>query len=281
MKTALIAILMMTFSLSSVFAGAEYVTLIKVLDNHDQGIIERRNGERWLIEKGVGALSFWRFEGKRIIIHSSGIFCGVGSKVILPDVDQEARIWSAEQIEGGGVAPAAPKPLTDAQITAAALDFLGYFDPKDANKEKNDLVLATKAFQKAHSIEQTGKMSADSQLALAKVVSAKKPTTQQSLQLSGLLLDSAKRMMNPARQLPNRAAPTAGDRIELQIDGDFEGWEGETVVKLTNGQVWQQSEYHYHYHYAFMPKVIILKTATGHKMIVDGVPKAVGVTLLK
>ncbi len=271
----------MTFSLSAVFAGAEYVTLIKVLDNDDQGIIERRNGERWLIEKGVGALSFWHFEGKRIIIHSPGIFCGVGSKVMLPDVDQEARIWSAEQIEGCGVAPAAPKPLTDAQITAAALGFLGYFDPKDANKEKNDLVLAMKAFQRAHSIEQTGKMSVDSQLTLAKVVSAKKPTTQQSLQLSGLLLDSAKRMMNPAQQLPNRAVPAAGDKIESQIDGDFEGWEGETVVKLTNGQVWQQSEYHYHYHYAFMPKVIILKTATGHKMIVDGVPKAIGVTLLK
>ncbi len=26
--------------------------------------------------------------------------------------------------------------------------------------------------------------------------------------------------------------------IETQIDGDFEGWEGETIVKLMNGQVW-------------------------------------------
>lgn len=279
MKTALFAILMMTFSASAVLAGAEYVTLIKVLDNDDQGIIERRNGERWLIEKGVGALSFWRFEGKKIVIQSPGLFCGVGSKVILLDVDQEARIWNAEQIEGGGVAPAAPKELTDSQITAAALSFLGYFDQKAANKEKNDVVLAMKAFQKVHNIEQSGKMSADSQIALAKAVSEKKPATQQSLQLSGLLLDSAKRMMNPDQPQPNRAVP--GDKIESQVDGDFEGWEGETVVKLTNGQVWQQTEYHYHYHYAFMPKVIILKTTIGHKMIVDGVPKAVGVTLLK
>lgn len=271
----------MTFSLSSVFAGAEYVTLIKVLDNDDQGIIERRNGERWLIEKGVGALSFWRFEGKRIIIDSPGIFCGVGSKVILPDVDQEARIWSAEQIEGGGAAPAAPKPLTDAQITAAALGFLGYFDPKDANKERNDLVLAMKAFQKAHSIEQTGKMSADSQLALAKAVSAKKPTTQQSLQLSGLLLDSAKRMMNPTQQLPNRAVPAAGDKIESQIDGDFEGWEGETVVKLTNGQIWQQAAYAYTYHYAYRPKVTIYKTDSGFKMQVEGLKDSLLVKRIK
>jgi hypothetical protein len=29
--------------------------------------------------------------------------------------------------------------------------------------------------------------------------------------------------------------------IESQIDGTFQGWSGETVFKLTNGQIWQQS----------------------------------------
>ncbi|MDR0881742.1 MAG: hypothetical protein LBP55_04270, partial [Candidatus Adiutrix sp.] len=33
--------------------------------------------------------------------------------------------------------------------------------------------------------------------------------------------------------------------IESQIDGTFEGWSGETVFKLTNGQIWQQSSYAY------------------------------------
>jgi len=28
------------------------------------------------------------------------------------------------------------------------------------------------------------------------------------------------------------------------------GWDGETIVKLINGQIRQQTEYHYHYHYA-------------------------------
>ena len=51
------------------------------------------------------------------------------------------------------------------------------------------------------------------------------------------------------------AGPTA-DVIESQIDGDFEGWEGETIFKLTNGQIWQQTSYAYHYHYAFMPDVL-------------------------
>jgi hypothetical protein len=69
--------------------------------------------------------------------------------------------------------------------------------------------------------------------------------------------------------------------IEGKVDGEFEGWDGETVVKLTNGQFWQQTEYHYHYHYAFMPEVLIFKVGESYKMKVEGTDKAVGVTRLK
>lgn len=75
-----------------------------------------------------------------------------------------------------------------------------------------------------------------------------------------------------------RATPNV---IETQIDGDFEGWEGETIVKLMNGQVWQQSEYYYHYHYSFMPKVMIFKSGAGYKMKVEGIERAIGVTQLR
>lgn len=69
--------------------------------------------------------------------------------------------------------------------------------------------------------------------------------------------------------------------IESQIDGEFEGWEGETIIKLMNGQIWQQYEYHYHYHYSYMPKVLIYKSGGMYKMKVDGIEKAVGVIQLK
>ena len=69
--------------------------------------------------------------------------------------------------------------------------------------------------------------------------------------------------------------------IESRIDGDFEGWEGETVVKLMNGQIWQQSSYHYHYHYAYMPEVLIYKSGGTYKMKVDGVDTDVSVIRLK
>jgi hypothetical protein len=69
--------------------------------------------------------------------------------------------------------------------------------------------------------------------------------------------------------------------IESKIDGDFDGWEGETIVKLTNGQVWQQDQYHYEYHYAFMPDVLIYRSGAGYKMKVEGTDEAVGVVRLK
>ena len=69
--------------------------------------------------------------------------------------------------------------------------------------------------------------------------------------------------------------------IESRIAGDFDGWDGETIFKLSNGQIWQQAQYAYHYHYAFMPGVLIYKTDAGYKMQVDGVSATIYVTRLK
>lgn len=189
-KINAVGILLSLFLLTNVcsYGGTEFVTLIKVMDNDDMGLVQRANGEVWLIEKGVGALSFWRFEGKKILITSPGMFCGVGAKVILPDVSQEAKIWNAEFVQNSEVS------------------------------------------------------------------------------LNG-----------------NSQAAKSGDpiTIEAQIDGDFEGFDGETIFKLTNGQIWQQSEYYYYYHYSFMPQVTILQSGPSFKILVEGVPKAVGVERLK
>jgi len=68
--------------------------------------------------------------------------------------------------------------------------------------------------------------------------------------------------------------------IESQVEGAFNGWDSETIIKLTNGQIWQQSSYHYQYHYAFMPKVLIYKLGPGYKAKVEGTD-TVDVTRLK
>ncbi|HEY0283079.1 MAG TPA: hypothetical protein VGC27_10705 [Rhizomicrobium sp.] len=58
--------------------------------------------------------------------------------------------------------------------------------------------------------------------------------------------------------------------IESQIDGDYNGWTGNTIYKLVNGQVWQQVDAHYHYHYSYSPKVMIYPTNGSFKIHVDG-----------
>lgn len=57
---------------------------------------------------------------------------------------------------------------------------------------------------------------------------------------------------------------------EGRIDGEFHGWDGETIYKLADGHVIQQAEYHYHYHYAYSPQVIIFNSPSGLKIQVEG-----------
>ena len=79
-------------------ALTEAVFLHKVMDSDSKAIIERKNGEQFIIEYGVGVLSIWRYVGKAVIISSPGIFLGVGSEIILPDENQRARIWNSKEV---------------------------------------------------------------------------------------------------------------------------------------------------------------------------------------
>jgi hypothetical protein len=57
--------------------------------------------------------------------------------------------------------------------------------------------------------------------------------------------------------------------IESTISGDFSGWNGETIFKLDNGQIWQQAEYDYMYSYSYRPDVTIYETSGGCRMKVE------------
>ena len=65
--------------------------------------------------------------------------------------------------------------------------------------------------------------------------------------------------------------------IESSISGEFKGWEGSTIFKLSNGQIWQQSSYAYMYHYAYTPSVIIYESKDGIKMKVEDVEEIINV----
>jgi hypothetical protein len=69
--------------------------------------------------------------------------------------------------------------------------------------------------------------------------------------------------------------------IESRIDGEFSGWEGETIFKLMNGQIWQQIDGRYKYKYKYSPKVIIFRSGAGFEMQVEGVDGRIRVSRLK
>jgi hypothetical protein len=48
-------------------------------------------------------------------------------------------------------------------------------------------------------------------------------------------------------EYPPRSNPILNRRtaLTLLVDGEWSGWDGETVVQLTDGSVWRQDEYYY------------------------------------
>ena len=96
----------------------------------------------------------------------------------------------------------------------------------------------------------------------------------------GKLIIKGKKLNVQSISTGRAAGPSASGIIESQIDGDFNGWEGETIYKLMNGQVWQQASYTYSYSYSFMPKVLIYQDSGRYFMQV-GDKKAVQVKRLR
>ncbi len=69
--------------------------------------------------------------------------------------------------------------------------------------------------------------------------------------------------------------------IENTISGDIEGWDGDTIFKLDNGQIWQQAAYDYTYFYAYRPEVTIYQTSAGCRMKVEDETETVLVKRIK
>jgi hypothetical protein len=81
----------------------------------------------------------------------------------------------------------------------------------------------------------------------------------------------------------DRGAPatTPSEVIESRIDGDFTGWEGQTIFKLVNGQIWQQAAYGARNHFIHSPQVMIYRSGSDYRMRVDGVDGEIAVRRLK
>lgn len=72
-----------------------------------------------------------------------------------------------------------------------------------------------------------------------------------------------------------------GSALETQIDGTFEGWDGDTIFKMRDGSIWQQVSYDYTYHYAYAPDVLIYSKNGSNYMRVEGVDDEIRVQRIK
>jgi len=85
----------------------------------------------------------------------------------------------------------------------------------------------------------------------------------------------------PKRQLGDRVTSNCSPAIESTISGEFHGWDGETIFKLDNGQIWQQSQYDYTYSYSYRPDVTIYETRAGCRLKVEDEDETILVKRLK
>lgn len=88
--------------------------------------------------------------------------------------------------------------------------------------------------------------------------------------------------LNPTPRVEG-AGPSSGNSaeavsiIESRIDGEFKGWDGETIFRLQNGEIWQQASYGYKFNFADSPKVSIYQSGGVFRMKVEGVEEDIAV----
>ncbi len=80
---------------------------------------------------------------------------------------------------------------------------------------------------------------------------------------------------------PLETSSSSEEAIASKIDGMFHGWDGRTVFKLRNGQVWQQADFHVLYRFAYGPRVRIRRAGSSYQLYVEGVDTTTAVKRLR
>jgi hypothetical protein len=257
------------------FAGAEFVLLAKVLPGDERLVVQRLNGDQWLIAKGSGANSAFLYLGRQVIIISPNTFCGRGSSLFLIDVGQEAPLTAAEQLAPGSVdvVPVVLPPGSAGKV-AAALSVLGL------HRQGRDPLVALGQYQAVRGLQVEPKFTSKLLYSLAKDVISMKPLTPANAALAESLAGEARLAAFPLLARSSVFIPR-GTISEAIIDGEFKGWDGKTVFRLTNRWVWQQIDLQLHLHLALSPKVLLINDGYGVKAKVEGVNIAVDVIPLR
>lgn len=98
----------------------EAVRVITVAD--DTAIVARSSGAQHLLELGIGCLGISRWEGRTAYVHSSGLFAGVGSRLVVPENGWDCPIWDSSSVSFRSGAPPTTSPAV--QATCADLNYV-------------------------------------------------------------------------------------------------------------------------------------------------------------
>lgn len=172
------------FFLTICFAFAEPVLLLDYKINTGECVVQRRNGEVWLIKKGQGATDLWNYVGKTIQIVSQGEFASPGSKIYLDEKNNlpflsSATISSSKLIKEASksqeeppqrVVLVAPEPEP---LPSRALDAL--------NAEIQSLIKKHPASDRSKQLKISYLSEARDNVALALKIFAKSPPSEETL----------------------------------------------------------------------------------------------------
>ena len=116
---------------------------------------------------------------------------------------------------------------------------------------------------------------------------------QQREALNQWLFNYTMRVLSTGQAVtPTRAAPETGvpssptvsncvPATESKISGNFNGWAGETIFQLDNGEVWQQAGHEHLSSYSYNPMVTIFQTGSGCRMKVEDEEETILVRRIK
>jgi len=65
--------------------------------------------------------------------------------------------------------------------------------------------------------------------------------------------------------------------VKSRIRGSFQGWKGNGVYELENGQRWQQTRYCYRYRYKYRPRAEVIRQSGRHYLYVECMDKPIEV----
>ena len=182
--------------------------------------------------------------------------------VLLAGVAPFARAQAQTQAQRPptrGAEKAAPRPPAKARAPAAR-------KPKPESEGEGEADAAAAA---------APRLPASTQAQLRALLSAPNRRALNVDRMPPAQAEALRRSLLEAFTLGQASANDGG--FESSIAGRFDGWNGDTVVRLLDGTRWRQVDGAVVVHHAFMPPVTVYRSGTTHRMRIEGLGRSVSV----